>query len=72
MVSDQAAKVLMVIGEEGKVTPKPVQLGTLIGNDMRVIRGGIEPSDEVIVEGLLKARPGTAVRTETYNADAGE
>ncbi len=72
VVSDQAAKVLMVIGEEGKVTPKPVQLGTLIGNDMRVIRGGIEPSDEVIVEGLLKARPGTAVRTETYNADAGE
>ena len=72
VVSDQAAKVLMVIGEEGKVTPKPVQLGTLIGNDMRVIRGGIEPTDEVIVEGLLKARPGTAVRTETYNADAGE
>ena len=72
VVSDQAAKVLMVIGEEGKVTPKPVQLGTLIGNDMRVIRGGIEPSDQVIVDGLLKARPGTPVRTETYNAGAGE
>lgn len=72
VVSDQAAKVLMVIGEEGKVTPKPVKLGTLIGNDMRVIRSGIEASDQVIVEGLLKARPGTPVRTETYNAGAGE
>lgn len=72
VVSDQAAKVLMVIGEEGKVTPKPVKLGTLIGNDMRVIRSGIEASDQVIVEGLLKARPGTPVRTEAYNAGAGE
>ncbi len=72
VVSDQAAKVLMVIGEEGKVTPKPVKLGTLIGNDMRVIRSGIEASEQVIVEGLLKARPGTPVRTEAYNAGAGE
>lgn len=72
VVSDQAAKVLMVIGEEGKVTPKPVKLGTLIGNDMRVIRSGIEASDQVIVEGLLKARPGTPVRTEAYNAGTGE
>lgn len=72
VVSDQAAKVLMVIGEEGKVTPKPVKLGTLIGSDMRVIRSGIEASDQVIVEGLLKARPGTPVRTEAYNAGVGE
>lgn len=72
LVSDQAAKVVMVVDQEGNVQPKPVQPGTLLDDDMRVIRGGIGESDQIIIEGLLKARPGSAVRTETYNADAGE
>lgn len=68
IVTDQAAKVVMTVDAEGKVIPKPVELGTLQGN-MRVVRQGLEADDRVIVEGLLKARPGTEVNAVPYQAD---
>lgn len=68
IVTDQAAKVVMTVDAEGKVIPKPVELGTLQGN-MRVIRHGLETSDRIIVEGLLRARPGTEVNAVPYQVD---
>ena len=68
IVTDQAAKVVMTVNAEGKVIPKPVELGTLQGN-MRVIRSGLTTSDQIIVEGLLRARPGTEVNVVPYQAE---
>lgn len=68
IVTDQAAKVVMTVDAEGKVIPKPVELGTLQG-DMRVIRSGLTVSDRIIVEGLLRARPGTEVNAVPYQAE---
>ena len=68
IVTDQAAKVVMTVNAEGKVIPKPVELGTLQGN-MRVIRSGLTTSDQIIVEGLLRARPGTEVNAVPYQAE---
>lgn len=65
IVTDQAAKIVMTVNAEGKVIPKPVELGTLQG-DMRVIRSGLSTSDQIIVEGLLRARPGTEVNAVPY------
>lgn len=72
LVSDQAAKVVMVVNSGGEVQAKPVKPGTLLAGEMRVIRDGIEKDDQVIIEGLLKARPGSSVRTEQYQTDAGK
>lgn len=72
LVSDQAAKVVMTVNQAGEVTAKPVTPGILTDDEMRVIRDGISKDDQIIVEGLLKARPGSSVRTENYQADAGE
>ncbi len=72
LVSDQAAKVVMVVNAEGEVKATPVQPGTLLDGEMRVIRDGINKDDQIIIEGLLKARPGSSVRTENYQADTGE
>jgi len=69
IVSDQVAKVVLIVNEEGKVIPKPVELGSLQG-DMRVIRTGLTVSDKVIVEGLLRAQPGTKVNAVPYQAEA--
>lgn len=69
IVTDQAAKVVMTVDGEGKVIPKPVELGTLQG-DMRVIRTGLSVSDRIIVEGLLRARPGVEVNAVPYQGDA--
>ena len=60
VVSDQANKLLMVVGEDDVVQPRPVTLGPL-HERLRVIRQGIGPDDRVIVEGLLRARPGNPV-----------
>lgn len=72
LVSDQAAKIVMVVNGEGKVEPRPIVAGTLLDNEMRVIREGLRSDDQVIIEGLLKARPGSDVRTEEYSAGTGE
>ncbi len=61
--SDQAAKLVMVVDGEGVVRPRPVVLGPLSGA-LRVIREGLSGSERIIVDGLLRARPGSKVTPE--------
>ncbi len=60
VVSDQATKLVMVVAEDGTVTPHPVMLGPKI-DGLRVIRSGIAATDKVIISGLTRARPGAKV-----------
>ncbi|CAM2069202.1 Efflux RND transporter periplasmic adaptor subunit [Sulfidibacter corallicola] len=57
---DQQGDFLLVLGEDDLVRYRPVATGPLV-DDLRVISGGIEAGDRVIVNGLQKARPGTPV-----------
>lgn len=67
IVSDQASKMVMTVGEGNIVTPKPVVLGPL-NNGKRIIRSGITTQDKIIVNGLSKAFPGTPVVPQTEAA----
>jgi RND family efflux transporter MFP subunit len=58
--ADQTRKLLLVVGQDGTVAPKEVQLGPLIGG-LRVIRGGLLPTDRVVIEGTQMAFPGSKV-----------
>lgn len=60
VVSDQASKIVMTVKEDGTVVPKPVRLGP-IENGLRVVRAGLEPTDRVIITGIVRARPGAKV-----------
>ena len=60
VVSDHSSKLLMVVGEDGSVQPRKVVLGPL-HEGLRVVRSGVAPADLVIIEGLLRARPGAKV-----------
>lgn len=60
VVSDQARKLLMVVAADGTVTPKLVKLGPL-EDGLRVIRTGIAPTDRVVIDGLMRVRPGAKV-----------
>jgi len=60
IVSDQATKLVMVVGEDGTVTPHPVELGPKI-DGLRVIKTGIAGTDKVVISGLTRARPGGKV-----------
>ena len=58
--SEQARKFVYVVRPDDTVAQKYVQLGQLSDGD-RVIKSGLEPTDRVIIEGLMRARPGIKV-----------
>jgi RND family efflux transporter MFP subunit len=64
VVTDQSTKMLFTVSPDGTVVPKPVVLGPVVEGNLRVIRSGIDANDEVIVNGLLRARPGQKVTPE--------
>jgi multidrug efflux system membrane fusion protein len=64
ITSDQGVKYVYVVGADNKVEPKPVTLGALQENGLRVITGGLNKDDLVIVRGLQQVRPRTEVQTE--------
>ena len=59
MTSDKG-KAVMVVGADNKVAPRPVEAGTWQG-DQWVITKGLAQGDKVIVDNLVKVRPGMIV-----------
>lgn len=59
--SDQATKFVMVVNAQNVVEMHPVELGPVTDDKLRVIKKGIAPGDKVIVNGLMRARPGAPV-----------
>lgn len=62
IVSDQASKIVLTVGADNKVVPKPVTLGQ-ITEGLRVITSGLTKDDKVIINGLASpmVRPGATV-----------
>ena len=71
VVLDQSQRLVMTIGGDATVKPKIVTTGDLRGG-LRVIRSGLEPSDRVIIDGLVRAMPGAKVSPQdgTIHYDA--
>lgn len=61
--SDQERKFVYVVGNDGTVEYRVVELGPM-NSGLRVIRKGITPQDWIIVNGLQRARPGGKVTPE--------
>ena len=61
IVTDAARRVVYVVDKNGTVTMRPVQLGPLTGN-LRVVRSGLSPQDQVIIGGIQRAMPGQKVK----------
>jgi RND family efflux transporter MFP subunit len=60
-LSDQSSKTLMVVRDDGTVVPKQVETGALEDNGMRVITRGLLPTDRVVINSLMRLRPGLKV-----------
>jgi RND family efflux transporter MFP subunit len=60
VVPDQSRHVVMTVGTDGTVTPKPVKIGGLY-RGLRVIRSGVSPDDSVVIDGLVRVKPGAKV-----------
>ncbi|HZQ11270.1 MAG TPA: efflux RND transporter periplasmic adaptor subunit [Pseudolabrys sp.] len=59
--TEQARKFVLTVASDNTVVPKYVTLGQTTKDNLRVIKDGIGPDDRVIVNGLLRARPGQKV-----------
>jgi len=60
--SDQDQRLVLVVGDESKVYPKPVLLGPIV-DGLRVIRSGLTGDEQVIISGLQYVFPGMTVNT---------
>jgi RND family efflux transporter MFP subunit len=60
VLPDQSEHIVLTVGPNDVVTPKQVQIGDLRGG-LRVIRSGLTPSDQVIIDGIPIALPGSKV-----------
>jgi RND family efflux transporter MFP subunit len=60
LVTDQSRKLLMTVTDDGTVVPKVVRPGPTF-EGLRIIRDGVAPTDKIVINGLVRARPGGKV-----------
>ena len=60
VMPDQSDSVVMTVAEDGTVVPKKVKTGDLHGG-LQTVESGLASSDRVIIDGLMRARPGAKV-----------
>ncbi|WP_347302234.1 efflux RND transporter periplasmic adaptor subunit [Croceibacterium sp. TMG7-5b_MA50] len=69
--TDQTRKLLLVVGQDGKVASKPVTLGPIV-DGLRVVTGGLAPNDRVVIDGTQLAMPGGSVQTRNGRISAAQ
>jgi membrane fusion protein (multidrug efflux system) len=52
---------VMIVAPDGKAAPMPIKTGGMAGADF-IVSSGLKGGEQVIVNGLQKARPGTPVK----------
>ena len=60
VMQTEKGPVVMTVDADNKVAPRPVKTGQWSGPDW-IILGGLKAGDKVIVDNLMKARPGATV-----------
>ena len=59
--TEQTRKFVLTVNADNAVVPKYVTLGQTTGDNLRVIKDGVAADDRIIVNGLMRARPGQKV-----------
>lgn len=67
--TEQVRKFVYTVGHDNVVNPKFVTLGPVI-DGMRVVKAGLEADDTIVVNGLMRVRPGVKVTPQQATADA--
>jgi RND family efflux transporter MFP subunit len=67
--TEQVRKFVLVVDDQDITRIKYVTPGPVI-DGLRVVKSGLEPNDRVVVNGLMRTRPGTKVTPEMSTATA--
>ena len=62
-------QLVMTVDAEGKVVPRPIKTGAMSGTDF-IVTDGLQGGEQVIVNGLQKARPGSVVKPVPWSPGA--
>lgn len=65
--SDQSLRFVYVVNRDKKVEFRPVTTGPMI-DGLRVVKEGLKPGEQIVVEGLLRVRPGAVVEVRPWDA----
>jgi RND family efflux transporter MFP subunit len=65
--AEQVRKFVLIVDAQNVARPKYVTLGAAI-DGLRVVAQGLDPDDDVIINGLMRARPGVKVTPERSTA----
>jgi membrane fusion protein, multidrug efflux system len=60
VVPDQSRQIVMTVAADGTVVPKVVETGGLY-NGLRIVQSGLAADDRVVIDGLVRVRPGAKV-----------
>jgi membrane fusion protein (multidrug efflux system) len=60
-----------LVGDDSKAKVQPVRLGVTIGSEW-LIEEGLKPGDRVIVDGVIKVRPGAPVKPAAPQTQSGK
>lgn len=66
--TDQSKKFVLVVGNDNKVEYREVKLGAM-ADGLRVVQSGLKAGEKIVVNGLQRARPGSAVMPEMVPMD---
>jgi RND family efflux transporter MFP subunit len=68
IVTDQSQKLVMTVSADNKIVPKVIRPGPHeLG--LRIVRRGLEPDDRIVINGLMRVRPGMQVTPKEGQID---
>jgi membrane fusion protein, multidrug efflux system len=67
VVQTEQARLVWVVSADGSAVQKPIQTANWIGNQW-VVTGGLQAGDAIIVDNLIKLRPGAKIEPRTAAA----
>jgi len=63
VATDQAQRIVYVVGADDVVSARPVTLGRTLGG-LRIIRGGLKADERIVINGIQRVRAGVKVSPE--------
>jgi RND family efflux transporter MFP subunit len=66
LTTDQSRKLVLTVAADGTVVAKPVEIGAL-SDGLRIITSGLAADDQVVINGIMRARPGAKVTPQPGN-----
>src|SRR5438309_10460503 len=63
VMQNEGVRIVWIVGAEGKAAQRQIKVGSWVGDDW-VVLDGLKAGDTVIVDNLLRLRPGSAVKLQ--------